>query len=231
MTSSSGAKQADEAGRGRDARAFFVGIDSDGCVFDTMGVKHKDCFIPTFIEHFGLGPVAEHAREAAEFANLLSKWRGINRFPGYLMTLELLAEHPEVARSGFEVPTAPGLKAWLDREEKPGNPSLKAEVARTDDPDLARALRWSEAVNRAIEETVTDVPPFPLVRECLELMAARAEVVVISSTPTEALDREWEQHDLRKYVGKIAGQEQGAKADHPRPGRRAPVLRKATRSS
>ena len=30
--------------------SFLVGIDSDGCAFDTMEVKHKDCFIPRIIE-------------------------------------------------------------------------------------------------------------------------------------------------------------------------------------
>ena len=25
---------------------FFVGIDSDGCAFDTMEIKHKECFCP-----------------------------------------------------------------------------------------------------------------------------------------------------------------------------------------
>ena len=29
---------------------FFIGIDSDGCVFDTMEVKHKECFIPNMIQ-------------------------------------------------------------------------------------------------------------------------------------------------------------------------------------
>ena len=28
---------------------FFVAIDSDGCVFDTMEVKWKECFIPQTI--------------------------------------------------------------------------------------------------------------------------------------------------------------------------------------
>ena len=27
----------------RRTKDFFVGIDSDGCVFDTMEVKHKEC--------------------------------------------------------------------------------------------------------------------------------------------------------------------------------------------
>ena len=26
--------------------SFFVGIDSDGCAFDAMELKHKECFTP-----------------------------------------------------------------------------------------------------------------------------------------------------------------------------------------
>ncbi len=36
---------------------FLVGIDSDGCAFDTMGIKHKECFIPNFVKYMGLQPV------------------------------------------------------------------------------------------------------------------------------------------------------------------------------
>ena len=60
---------------------FLVGIDSDGCVFDSMELKHKECFVPNFINHYGLQGVSKYAREAAEFVNLYSKSRGANRFP------------------------------------------------------------------------------------------------------------------------------------------------------
>ncbi len=88
---------------------FFVGVDSDGCAFDSMEVKHKECFIPQFVRFYHLAAVSKFAREVAEFVNLYSKWRGVNRFPGYLKTLEILAERPEVARRGFDVPAASGL--------------------------------------------------------------------------------------------------------------------------
>ena len=77
---------------------FFVGIDSDGCAFDTMEVKHKECFIPNIIKSYRLAAVSKYVREAAEFINLYSKWRGINRFPGLVATIDLLAERPEVIR-------------------------------------------------------------------------------------------------------------------------------------
>jgi len=193
---------------------FFVGIDSDGCAFDTMEVKHKECFIPNIVRYFGLAAVSKYAREAAEFVNLYSEWRGINRFPALTMALDLLAERPEVARRNFAVPRLEGLRGWIARETKLGNPVLKAEAEATGDPDLKLAYEWSAAVNRAVGEIVHDVPPFPFVRECLEVLAGKADVMVCSATPGEALTREWQEHGLADRVALIAGQELGSKQEH-----------------
>ena len=37
---------------------YFVGIDSDCTVFDSMELKHKDCFIGSLIRVFDLAPIA-----------------------------------------------------------------------------------------------------------------------------------------------------------------------------
>ncbi len=70
------------------------------------------------------------------------------------------------------------------------------------------------AVNKAVEDIVSGVPPFPFFRECLERMAQRADVIVVSQTPTEALVREWAEHGIDRYVRAIAGQEMGTKKQH-----------------
>jgi hypothetical protein len=41
---------------------FFIGSDSDGCVFDTMEIKQKECFCPNNIKYWKLQPVAKYAR-------------------------------------------------------------------------------------------------------------------------------------------------------------------------
>src|SRR3982751_5641527 len=97
---------------------YLVGIDSDGCVFDTMEIKHKECFIPAFINYMGLQPVSKYAREACEFVNLYSKWRGILRFDAYVRALDLLRERPEVKARGAQIPELPGLRDWIKRESK-----------------------------------------------------------------------------------------------------------------
>ncbi|WP_165228469.1 HAD family hydrolase [Aquisphaera insulae] len=193
---------------------FFVGIDSDGCAFDTMEVKHKECFIPNIIRSYNLAAVSKYAREAAEFVNLYSRWRGINRFPALTMTFDLLLSRPEVLRRRHPIPDLAGVRDWIGRETKLANPTLKAEVAATGDADLAAALAWSESVNRTIGEIVHDVPPFPFVRESLETLKGKADVMVVSATPGEALEREWDEHGLRPFVGLIAGQELGSKKEH-----------------
>ena len=195
-------------------RDFFIGLDSDGCVFDTMEVKHKECFIPNMIRYYGLAAICRYARETFEWLNLYSKWRGTNRFPGLTLTMDFLAERPEVVRRRPRLPALTGLRDWIGRETRLGNPALRAEVLATGDPDLATALQWSEAVNRSIEEIVKEVPPFPFVRQSLELMAGKADVMVVSATPCEALEREWDEHDLRDHVALIAGQECGSKKEH-----------------
>jgi phosphoglycolate phosphatase-like HAD superfamily hydrolase len=193
---------------------FLVAIDSDGCAFDSMEIKHKECFIPAIVKHWDLQAVSKYARAAAEFVNLYSKWRGINRFPALTMVFDLLADWPEVAERGAAIPRARGLRGWIERESKLGNPALAAEVERSGDPDLVRSLAWSEAVNDAIADMVHGVPPFPHVRDALEKVAATADVIVCSATPCEALEREWAEHGLAPYVRVIAGQEMGSKKEH-----------------
>lgn len=192
---------------------FLVGIDSDGCAFDTMEVKHKECFIPNTIKYFGLQAVSKYAREAAEFVNLYSKWRGINRFPALTRSLDLLKERPEVAARGLKVPHLQSVRDWMDRETKLGNPALEVEVEKTGDADLKLALDWSQAVNDAVADMVHGVTPFPFVRDSLEKLGPQADMIVCSATPNEALNKEWEEHDIARYVAAICGQEVGSKKE------------------
>ncbi len=193
---------------------FFVGIDSDGCAFDTMEIKHKECFCPNTIKHWDLQPVSKYAREAVEFVNLYSKWRGINRWPALVMVFDLLRERPEVQARKVEVTQAPKLREFMKSGKPLSNDGLKAYMAEHPDPELDRAMAWTKGVNAAIADMVHGVPPFPYVRESLELLQKQADVVVVSATPGEALTREWEEHDIARYARVIAGQEMGTKKQH-----------------
>jgi phosphoglycolate phosphatase-like HAD superfamily hydrolase len=201
-------------------KKFFVGIDSDGCAFDTMGIKQRECFCPWLISYFGLQPVAQAVRECKEFADLFSKTRGGNRHKtAKRIIAELLPSHPMVKARNFKIPQYPYYFAWVDDPKSLlSNDGLKKAIAETTDDkakaELELALAWSERVNWSIAEIVKAMPPFPHVRQSLEKIQPIADVIVVSATPNEALKREWEEHDIAKYTEIIAGQEMGKKAQH-----------------
>ncbi len=192
---------------------YLVGIDSDGCAFDTMELKQKECFTPNTIKFWGLQGVSKYAREACDFVNLYSKSRGINRFPALVQELEWTSKRPEVKARRIEVRIPQALREWIRREKKLGNPALEKVVRETGDQDLMHTLEWSKAINQAVEEMVHGVPPFPFVRESLERLHGKADVLVVSATPQEALKREWAEHGLTAHVALICGQELGTKKE------------------
>lgn len=191
---------------------FLVGIDSDGCAFDTMELKHKECFIPCIIHHWGLKGVSKYAREAAEFVNLYSKNRGVNRFPALVEVFKLLQKRPEVVARGVRVEIPQEIVDWMNKETKLGNAALAEFVEKTGDPVMKKTLEWSLDVNRTVDRIVGDgVPPFPMVRESLQKLQGKADVLVVSATPQAALEREWANQGLSEYVKTICGQELGTK--------------------
>jgi phosphoglycolate phosphatase-like HAD superfamily hydrolase len=193
---------------------FFVGIDSDGCAFDSMEIKHKECFCPNIIKSWDLQPVSKYAREAAEFVNLYSKWRGCNRWPALIMVFDLLRERPEVIARGAKITEAKKVREFMASGQPLSDAGLKAYMAEHPDPELEKAWGWTKAVNASIADLVHGVPPFPYMRESLQALQGQTDVVVVSATPTEALAREWQEHDIAKYARIIAGQEMGTKKQH-----------------
>ncbi len=149
-------------------KEYFIGIDSDGCAFDTMEIKQKECFCPNFIKFFHLQPVSKYARETWEFVNLYSTNRGCNRFLAVNETLRLLAMRPEINARNFTVPSPAPLAEWTKKETKLGNPTLKKYAEEINDPFISLTLDWSLKVNEDIKNMVYGIPPFPFVRECLE---------------------------------------------------------------
>ena len=197
----------------RPSKEFFVGIDSDGCIFDSMEIKHKECFAPMFIKHFDLQAVSKYAREVWEFVNLYSKTRGANRFPALSRALNLLRARPQVIARNVRVADTKAVDEWIARETKLGNATLAAEV-KNGNKGLEQVKRWSDAVNHAVEDIVKGVPPFPLVPESLEKLTEKADAMCISQTPADALKREWSEHGIDRYARIIAGQEMGTKTEH-----------------
>ncbi len=201
----------------RPGREFFVGIDSDGCAFNSMEVKHNDCFCVNFIKSFGLQALSRQVHQAWDFVNLYSQSRGCNRFKAVALVCDELRAMPRVRASGVRIPELPHLLHWIQTETQLSNPRLKEKIATSqgaEKEEMEVLLQWSQAVNRTVEEMVHHLPPFPGVRDSLARLRERADILVVSATPKEALDREWGEHGIDVFASLIAGQEMGSKTEH-----------------
>jgi len=195
---------------------FLVGIDSDGCVFDSMRVKQCIHFHPIIIKFWGLEAFEGPLRACAEFVNLNSKSRGSNRFAALVQVFALLKAYPGIRPGDIQFPDFTALNSYLASGVPLGNPTLKEAVAKTGDPELKRVYAWSLAVNEEINTNMKPIPPFPGAVKALQLMQETSDVVVISQTPEDALVREWATHSIRDYAGMVAGLEFGTKAEQIR---------------
>ena len=126
-------------------KKFFVGIDSDGCAFDTMGIKQRECFCPMMVGYFGLQPVASAARECKEFADLFSKTRGANRHKTIVRILtELLPSHPMVKERGFKVPKFEHYCGWVnDPASHLSNEGLEGVIEAAQSEGVKKELQKS----------------------------------------------------------------------------------------
>ena len=177
-------------------------------------IKQKECFCPNFIRFFELQKVSKYARETWEFVNLYSKTRGVNRFLAVIETIRLLSGRKEIHARKAVMPDIAPLVKWTGEETKLGNPALEAYTAKVRDPFMDMVLSWSKKVNTDISEMVYGIPPFPFVKESLEKLFPMADTIVVSQTPLEALQREWEENGIDGFARMIAGQEYGTKTEH-----------------
>ena len=172
---------------------WLVCIDSDGCVFDTMEIKHKECFCPAMIKHWGLQPISKYARMAWEFENLYSKDRGLSRFITLYRSIELLKDWDEVKEYNFDFPDTRALERWLKEAPVTNNASLE----KSSDPVLQRTRAWSLECNARIADMVYGIPPFPNAAKAIATLSRYADIIVVSATAKEALEREWSFSPIR----------------------------------
>jgi len=202
---------------------FLIAIDTDGCVTDNMNGKQMLIFHPQFMEFYQLWEIESYYREIAEYYNLFSIDRGCNRFIAIQLTLTALQNRIDVQQvlqeRHIKLTNIKSLNEYIAYTKKNklglGNPSLE-EFLNQNPKNLAlyKLLGWSEAVNRMFPHISAKMPPFDKVKECLELMAQYADILVVSKTPYSDLANYWEAQGIAQYVQIIAGQEMGSKGHH-----------------
>jgi len=191
----------------RKKHDFLVCVDSDGCAVDNMSLKHLRCFAPCLIHEWSLEDIAGEVTALWGQINLYGLTRGINRF----RALALLLEH--LHGSGRKISGLPDLTEWLDEAETITHETLKEKIRKTDSPILKKALRWSEQSNRAIDSLPQHEKKFfEGFREALEGLRCFADIVVISGTDRETVEKEWRFGGMLDLADALLCQEAGNKA-------------------
>jgi len=195
---------------------YFVGIDSDGTVFDSMELKHKDCFVGSLIRVFELATIAHEIHVVWNYVNIFSKTRGTNRFKALILTFNYLREMDRVKQLQIQLPMLKTLEDWINESKSLTNESLInliADLPLNEKLIIKTVLEWSEEVNRVVKETVFNLPPMQGALNAIDSLIPHADLVVISNTPLDTLHREWSENNIISKVLYVGGQETGTKTE------------------
>lgn len=192
---------------------FIVCVDSDGCVIDGMTIKHEVCFGPSFIDVYKMNAYEEALMEYWLHFNLYSDTRGVNRFIGLKHILEYANEKSYLSLD------IKAFSTWVDSSSELSNKSLERLIVSKKEKgektvDLEQALAWSNETNSRITKlTKAQKVPFVEAAQALEEVKKFADLAVVSSANKGAVEEEWKDSDLLKYVDVLCTQEEGSKEE------------------
>ncbi len=195
---------------------YFVGLDSDGTIFDSMELKHKDCFLGALIRVFELASITHEVHLVWNYVNIFSSTRGTNRFKALVLTFDYLRKFKRVKQLNIQLPPLKVLEKWVLSSRFLSNESLEqliADLPKSEKPPIETVLEWSKEVNRMVKATVFDLPPISGSLKAMNFLKRCADLVVISNTPLDTLQREWSENNIEKNVLYIGGQETGTKTE------------------
>lgn len=186
----------------------MICIDSDGCVMDTMDVKHMRCFGPCLVYEWDLGEYRDEIIRLWRKVNLLSASRGANRFQGLAQVLRNIHENYTNVE-GLE-----GYLRWAESSQELSDKSLEAAYEKTDNICMKKALDWSRLVNQSMA-MVSDnkKPPFDGAENALKLAREYADVVIVTAANRQEINKEWEVFELAQYTDLLMSQETGRKEE------------------
>lgn len=188
-------------------REFLICMDSDGCVMDTVRIKHSTVFGPELIRVFALEDHADYVTTAWEEINLLGITRGVSRFESVVLTFE------QLKNIGVDLPGSEEITTWVRTGTELSTAGLQQEVLRTGSLALRRLQEWNNICNRRILALEPIFAPFAGVEKSLRQLHAVADVAVVSAANESAIASEWKRYDLARHADVIFGQEVGSKAN------------------
>lgn len=186
---------------------YLICIDSDGCVMNTMDIKHLRCFGPCLVKEWGLEQWEDEILTRWNEINLYSNTRGINRFRGLSLALT------EIDETYCDIEDLPALNYWVENSKELSNDSLKRAIeAYPEHVALQKALSWSTNVNKAIVQLPDNKKrPFDNAKESIEYAHGKADVAIVSSANLGAVIEEWQHFNLLEDVDVLLAQNSGTK--------------------
>lgn len=192
----------------RKTREFLIGIDSDGCVMNTMDVKHMRCFGPCLVYEWDLGEYRDEIIRLWRKVNLLSVSRGVNRFQGLAKVLKSIHENYT------EVEGLEEYLRWTESAQELSDKSLEEVYAKTENICMKKALDWSRLVNQSMAMVSdTKKPPFEGTEDALRLAREYADIVILTAANRQEINKEWEVFELAQYTDLLMSQETGRKEE------------------
>jgi len=185
-------------------REYLVCVDSDGCVMDTMEIKHRRCFAPCLIKEWGLAEWGEEILERWCEINLYTITRGVNRFRGLMIALS------EISWRYRRIEGLADIAEWVENSDELSEKSLEREIEKKPKSiSLSKALSWSREVNRLSGEL--EMKPFYLAKEALMAAHEVADLAIVSGASYGAVVDEWTRHSLIEHTDLIMAQNSGSK--------------------
>jgi phosphoglycolate phosphatase-like HAD superfamily hydrolase len=193
----------------KKSKNYLICVDSDGCVMNTMDIKHINCFGPCLIEEWALQPWQKAIIDRWNKINLYNITRGINRFKGLSLILSEINERYKPIE-GVKV-----FAEWVNESPTLSEEGIIKAIEDGKDEDIfKKALSWSKQVNRKVAKLrEEDKLPFPLAKEALQLSSSFADIAMVSSANRQSVIDEWASNGLIDYVDVILTQNDGSKAD------------------
>lgn len=187
-------------------REFLICMDSDGCVMDTVRIKHSTVMCPELIRVFALDDHADFITAAWDEINLHTITRGISRFESVRLVFDGLKNR------GIETRAARILR-WVRYRDGAFHGQPQRELQKTGSlpcascrsgttPATAVFRRWSRRLSRspAWRKACASCTPWP-------------DVAVVSAANESAIASEWKRYGLARHADVIFGQEVGSKAN------------------
>lgn len=190
---------------------FLIGIDSDGCVFDSMRTKHLDAFIPAALATWDLGPLGACFAEDELEVNLRSAHRGINRFAGLLLTFERFSRRPEAQHLRRPLPDLEVLREFVQSDLPQSAAGLREFIRHRPSPTAVQVLAWSQRADERFSRAAESAIVFAEAATALEKASAVADLMIVSAASTAGLWRDWERAGLLRFMSLVAGQDAGDK--------------------